>query len=103
MSNDEWGDWGQCAYRRPDGKPHAAEKHMSGTPICWPCWNWVKLNGPAARHWLRVGGEFLSNVDMYDLTTFLPQAFGGDEEAGPQMLKMVKTLRDYCEAQAEVR
>lgn len=49
-----------------------AEKYKSGTPICWSCWYWVKLDHPAATHWARVAEEFLSNVDFYDLTKYLP-------------------------------
>ena len=30
-----------------------ADKFSSGTPECWPCWNWRKIDGPAARYWVK--------------------------------------------------
>jgi len=53
---------------------HLAEKYQSGRPICWKGWNWNKLDEPAARHWVKVAEAFLSNVDMYDLQSFIPDA-----------------------------
>ena len=65
-----------CAY----GGDHPAEKYMSGTPICWRHWNWVKLDLPAANHWAKVAKEFLSNVDMYDVLNFMPAAGLADHD-----------------------
>lgn len=86
-------DFGTCGC----GKP--ADKFSSGVPECWGCWNWRKLDGPAARHWARVSEEFLSNVDAYDLTKFLPAALG--DERGVDMIIAARDLRDYCVKQIE--
>lgn len=69
--------WGMCSY---GNEPHAAEKFMSGTPICWAHWNWVKLDEPAARHWAKAVPEFMSKVDMHDLMTYFPACGVTDEE-----------------------
>ena len=87
----ERNEWGNCAYGK---EAHPAEKRMSGTPICWAHWNWVKLNEPAARHWARVAEEFLSNVDMYDVTKFLP-ACGLTEEQMGTMIDSARKVRDH--------
>jgi hypothetical protein len=59
-------DYGTCGC----GKP--ADKFSSGQRECWGCWNYRKLDGPAARHWAKVAREFLSNVDFYDYSKYLP-------------------------------
>lgn len=58
-----------CVY---GPKEHPAQRYQSGRPVCWPCWNWNKLDHPAALHWAKVAEGFLSNVDAYDLTNYLP-------------------------------
>lgn len=57
----------KCAYcGGPDARTH------SGILECGRCWDYRKLDRPAALHWAKVGAEFLSNVDMYDVMTYLP-------------------------------
>lgn len=74
------------------------DRITSGTPECNYCWTWRKLDGPAARHWARVGTLFLSNVDNYDWTEFFPKA-GLTTADARVMLETVKKLTDYCTAQ----
>ena len=78
------------------GKP--AERYWHGSAICWECWNWYKLDGPAARHWLEVSNTFLSNVDMYDLTMFLPNSIGLTKEEIEVMLNSAQKLHDKCQS-----
>jgi hypothetical protein len=46
----------------------------SGVEECSGCWHHRKLDAPAASHWAKVSKEFLSNVDMHDMMTYLPRA-----------------------------
>jgi hypothetical protein len=55
-------------------------KITSGTPECHQCWDWRKLDGPAANHWAKVAALFMSNVDMHDVTTYLPKRCGIDKD-----------------------
>lgn len=57
-----------CTCSDPDTAIH------SGVRECDRCWTLRKLDGPAASHWARVCSEFLSNIDGYDLTNFMPDA-----------------------------
>ncbi len=77
-----------------------ADKTSSGLPECWPCWNWRKLDGPAARHWARVATEFLSNVDMYDVTKFLPACGLTEDEIGV-MLATARKVRDHSKSEIQ--
>ena len=86
-----------CAYG--DGN-HPAERVQSGTPICWQHWYWVKLNLPAATHWKRVGEEFLSNVDMWDLMSYLP-ACGLTQEEMTIMLKGAEKVVEFSKRVVE--
>ncbi len=74
-----------------------ADKISSGSPECWPCWNRRKLDLPAAEHWARVGEEFLSNVDMYDLTQYFAKCGLSNEEA-ETMIRSAQKVRDYSKA-----
>jgi hypothetical protein len=67
----------------------------SGVDECSGCWNYRKLDLPAAQHWHKVAGEFLSNVDMYDMMTYLPEALSGDDKVDityAQMLRAVQAV-----------
>jgi hypothetical protein len=77
-----------CAYC---GGP--AGRYHSGVLECQSCWDWRKLDGPAARHWARVGAEFLSNVDMYDLTRYFAKC-GLDEDEAGVMLRAARKLAE---------
>jgi len=46
----------------------------SGSLECSPCWYDRKMNLPAARHWLPAAEAFLSNIDAWDFTVFVPTA-----------------------------
>lgn len=70
----------------------------SGRAECGPCWTWRKLDSPAADHWARVAREFLSNIDHWDITHFLPAAGIEDPIA---FLQMAKDLLDYSERVAK--
>lgn len=76
-------------------------KIASNQPECWPCWYWRKLDGPAARHWKRVTTEFLSNVDVYDLTEFFPKKCHLRRRDAIKMLEFARLLLDSCTAQIE--
>ena len=80
--------FGKCGCGQP------ADKFSSNQPECWPCWNWRKLDRPAADHWERVAGEFLSNVDTYDLMTYLP-ACGLTQEEAIAMLRSAQTVLEH--------
>jgi hypothetical protein len=89
-------DMGTCNWRSP-GKmdAHPAERGWRGQRICWDCHRWVKMDLPAAEHWLRVSREFLSNVDMYDATSFLPRMFGDKYgNKGTEVIEAVAEFRD---------
>jgi len=66
-------DKAKCAYC---GKTKAGVRMHSGIMECKDCWNWRKLDGPAAEHWERVAKEFLSNIDMYDFDQYLTKSCG---------------------------
>jgi hypothetical protein len=82
------------------GQP--AQKISSGTPECWKCWNWRKLDGPAARHWEKVGVEFLSNIDMYDRTEFCKKA-GLSQEEFAQMIQLADRFTAACQKMLQDR
>ena len=90
MQSDRVANLGSCAC----GKP--AEKVSSGVPECWPCWNRRKLDLPAARHWARVAEQFLSNVDLYDLMTYLP-ACGLSPDDARVMLRSARAVLERSE------
>lgn len=46
----------------------------SNVDECSRCWTYRKLDRPAAAHWAAVARTFLSNVDTYDVLTYLPAA-----------------------------
>lgn len=83
----------KCAYCGGDG----ARTH-SGILECGRCWDYRKLDRPAALHWAKVGESFLSNVDMYDLMDYLPKVIGLDRDEMGSMLMAawkVKTVSRY--------
>ena|SRR5947209_5441158 len=82
-----------CAYC---GTTERARGIHSNVAECQRCWDWRKLDGPAARHWVRVGREWLSNIDIHDLSNFMPSLLG-DEDAGPQLIQQVLRFTARCE------
>jgi hypothetical protein len=60
-----------CAYC---GAQNDTVATHSNVLECHLCWTYRKLDQPAAAHWAKVAKEFLSNVDVHDMTTFLPAA-----------------------------
>jgi hypothetical protein len=77
------------------------DKYQSGTATCWSCWNQAKLNLPAARHWAKVAEEFLSNVDMHDVLTYLPNCGLTTEEATTMLASARKVLEFSCQELAD--
>lgn len=63
----------KCAYC---GAEDGSVEYHSGVQECRRCWNYRKLDEPAASHWAKVAKAFLSNVDMYDLTQYMPRVVG---------------------------
>lgn len=69
-----------------------ADKYSSGNPECWPCWNWRKMDFPAASHWAKVAEGFLSNIDLYDLSKFLPACGLSKEEIQATFDSVIRIL-----------
>lgn len=69
----------------------------SGSYECNDCWYWRKMDGPAARHWAKVGETFLSNVDLHDLMTYLPACLGSQEDA-VTLLRLAQKLTGRSQA-----
>jgi hypothetical protein len=61
----------KCAYCGAENDTVATHSNVEE---CSLCWNYRKLDRPAAAHWAKVAREFLSNVDAHDMMTFLPAA-----------------------------
>lgn len=76
------------------GCGRTAGKITSGRWECGICWNWRKLDGPAARYWQPRMAAALENVDMHDVMTFLPDALGGTE-AAYAFLKACQRVEQY--------
>jgi len=68
----------------------------SNVEECSKCWDYRKLDRPAALHWAKVGAEFLSNVDMYDIMYYLPKC-GLTKEEMHTMLNAAKKVQDYSQ------
>lgn len=84
----------RCAYC---GMPPSEELEVSthsGVWECTRCWNWRKLDGPAARHWYKVSSEFLDNVDLHDIITFLPERVELDMVKCADAFDVVTKIRD---------
>jgi len=71
----------------------------SNVDECSRCWTYRKLDLPAAEHWARVAREFLSNVDLHDLTSFLPEALDRSDVLTDHatMLRAVRAVAEYSE------
>lgn len=60
---------GPCSYCGLNwGSTHSARYECGG------CWDYRKLDRPAARHWAKVLLPLFSNIDFYDQTHFFPDA-----------------------------
>ena len=84
-------DFGQCNWCGG-----VAQKYKSGSPICWECWNDVKLNVPAAQHWAPVAIRFLSTVDMYDIMTYFKKC-GLEKDEAQVMLKAAQKIFEHSD------
>ncbi len=62
-------------------------RHHSGVPECGVCWDWRKLDGPAASHWAKVTREFLSNIDLYDCSKFFDRCGIADKIPGTDVMR----------------
>lgn len=91
-------EFGKCATC-----PNKADKYSSGTPECWQCWNWRKLDGPASRYWIERLGQahklLAEQVDLYDVKTWTKWGILEQVEDLFQYLENLKTL---YEAQLQV-
>jgi len=70
----------------------------SGIEECSGCWNYRKLDLPAAQHWHKVAGQYLSNVDLHDMMNYLPAALQSDDKVDidyTQMLRAVQAVMVY--------
>lgn len=83
-----------------DFRGHECTDHdiHSGVYECQKCWYWRKLDGPAARHWLKASTEFLSNVDTYDYITFFPNRVGMSQDDFAELISRVAEVMQKCEA-----
>lgn len=77
-----------CAYCGVTGRVDV--RLHSGTLECGRCWTYRKLDRPAALHWSKVAAEFLSNVDMYDVETYLPSCGVEGEDVTTSILSARK-------------
>lgn len=77
-----------------------ADKFSSGVPECWPCWNYRKLDRPAAKYWARVTDDILSNVDLYDLGTYFAKC-GVSQADASTMLETVHKIREHSKRLVE--
>ena len=77
--------------------------YHSGRWECQECWDWRKLDGPAARHWSKVATEFLSNVDCYDLFTYFAKCGISSDEAKTMLESALKLRNASVEMIAEHR
>lgn len=97
-------DYGTCAFRSPGHtEPHQAERYWNGAPVCWPCWNWNKLDRPAAKHWADTLGEALAKLDMHDISTYLPAALDDPEDPVDvtQFIGLLERVQKYAQAQLD--
>lgn len=67
----------------------------SGVFECSGCWNYRKLDLPAAQHWHKVASAMLSNIDMHDMMTYLPTALQGTDVEYAPMLRGVQAVMQY--------
>lgn len=64
---------------------------------CWPCWNWRKLDAPAAHHWAPIFRSFFSNVDMHDVTAFFPKTLGFTDEERNELFRLMRKAEVNCD------
>jgi hypothetical protein len=84
-----------CYCGAPTNRRH------SGVWECQACWDWRKLNGPAARYWVeRINSLFEQGPDMYDYLHFFPKAGVTADEAN-QAFEVLFKILDYSKAQVE--
>ena len=89
-------EYGNCSYGLHNCLGYA-QKWKSGAAICYPCWEDVKLNLPAARHWAPAAMHFLCNIDIYDKMTYL-KACGLTQEEMVTMLNAVDKVLTHSDA-----
>jgi hypothetical protein len=71
--------------------------YHSGSLECRGCWNWRKLDGPAARHWAPILKSMLSNVDYHDAMTFFPHTLGMPTEEFGKFIETLWKLHLNCD------
>jgi len=88
------GQYQRCGYC---GRRNASVRTHSGIEECSQCWDYRKLDRPAALHWAKVTSReegFLSNVDMYDFMDYFPKC-GLSKEEAMTMIGAAQKLERY--------
>ena len=98
----EW-DARKCAYCGATPSDTVDVSTHSGVEECGACWNWRKLDGPAARHWNRVAKELVSNIDAHDLMTFFPKRIGLGADEFEAFFTMARQIIDKTDAMLDER
>jgi hypothetical protein len=86
-----------CAYC---GARNESVSTHSGILECGKCWDYRKMDRPAALHWAKVGEEFLSNVDMYDWMYYFDKC-GLTRDEAVTMIGAAQKVRDHSKALVE--
>jgi hypothetical protein len=97
MWNGEMREERSCDYCGKTESEVGEVSYHSGSKECWPCWNWRKLDGPAASHWAPVFHLFYSNVDFHDLTKFFPQTLGLTQDETATLFDLMRRAEINCD------
>lgn len=84
----------RCGYC---GRQNESVRMHSGIYECQLCWDYRKLDRPAALHWAKVTSRdegFLSNVDMYDFMDYFPKC-GLTRDEAETMIVAAQKLERY--------
>lgn len=87
----------KCEYcGKPESEVGEVPYH-SGSRECWPCWNWRKLDSPAASHWAPIFRSFFSNVDLHDAMTFFPKTLDLDKDERNELFRLMHKAMVNCD------
>jgi hypothetical protein len=78
----------KCAYCGTEG----SHRIHSGVYECQDCWDWRKLNSPAARYWYILSRMVSSSVDTYDLLDFFPKELGLSKDDIAAFNRIISTM-----------
>lgn len=78
-------------------------RHHSGVRECGDCWNWRKLDGPAARYWTKAIANLFSNDDGAgpDLIDYQQWERWGIRDELVDALNALETIRERYEIAIE--